>query len=48
MASLAGGGMPEPLPSDSRGVIEPPPKEFVCPITQELMIDPVFAEDGRF
>lgn len=22
------------------------PKEFVCPITQELMVDPVIAEDG--
>ena len=47
MASLAGGGMPEPLPTDSRGVIEPPPKEFVCPITQELMEDPVVTSDGH-
>jgi hypothetical protein len=28
------------------GLPPPVPKEFICPITQELMVDPVFAEDG--
>lgn len=28
------------------GLPPPAPKELICPITQELMIDPVFAEDG--
>jgi len=34
---------PPPLPP---GAPPPAPKELVCPITQELMVDPVFAEDG--
>jgi hypothetical protein len=28
------------------GLPPPVPKELICPITQELMVDPVFAEDG--
>jgi hypothetical protein len=30
----------------SDGLPPPVPKELMCPITQELMVDPVFAEDG--
>ena len=26
---------------------EEPPDDFVCPITQELMVDPVIASDGH-
>mmetsp|Transcript_62241 Transcript_62241/g.140767 ORF Transcript_62241/g.140767 Transcript_62241/m.140767 type:complete len:397 (+) Transcript_62241:96-1286(+) len=33
-------------PQTGQGYPPPPPKEMICPITQELMVDPVLAEDG--
>lgn len=33
-------------PEEGLGLPPPAPKELICPITQELMVDPVFAEDG--
>jgi hypothetical protein len=35
-----------PPPKRARRVA-PPPVEFLCPITQEMMVDPVFTTDGH-